>query len=493
LYEAKSENLLNKLEELNEGYHLIILNERIAEQKLDDEFMIEVSNSHIVHAGLTFLEKDSFFELMKPLVTNWHFLDPTSKTKNFSWKATSHLCFFKKGVIAALGGFERCYSSDDAEIADMAYRCLVCGGRVVYMPFLNNITCISLISTSLEDDLSFARRHLNVSKIFIFSVFNFLSFRWLSLFKTLLWQSKQATRKFQKTHLFDYFASSKVAEIDQPYTAIIPTISRYDYLDKAIYSLLNNSFPPSEIIVVDQTPISDRRQGFYDEFGTSVKVFFLDEPGQCTSRNLGIREAKYELILLFEDDAEAWPEMIIEHFKVLNTTNAIASTGISLAPWKDRSYIPERISFYQNSDVLATGNCLIKKSAILAVNGLHLAYNRGSGADDDLGRRLYLAGHEIIFNPFAIETHHKAPMGGMRVHGAFWRNKTKLTQAFPPTTELFTFKQYYKKEYYYLKVLYSFISARKRNNFIQYIQMLLLAPLKYGKSVTALKKLRATK
>ncbi|MBV6429340.1 MAG: hypothetical protein KIPDCIKN_03891 [Haliscomenobacter sp.] len=483
-FDIRDKDLLIAAEVVNANRHVVIYDdEAINIKSLDLSKIAEMAT--IVHAGLQFIREDKYFEWTKPLVTNWHFLTPNKEKQNLSWKSTGHFCFIRKGVIEALGGIDSKFSSIDAILAELTYRCMVSGGRVLYLPLANISASGSNSLTCDEDEFRFIQRHLGRNSLFFLWIYFILNLQPIAFVKLLKWRWVERTdsKPYERRKVFGYTENYlEPKNHERTYSAIIPTIDRYDYLDKAIHSLINNPCPPQEIIIVDQTPIERRQPDFYREYDSRVRVFFLDEAGQCTSRNLAIKEAQSEWLLLFEDDAEAWEDMIVEHFKLLENSFADASTGMSLAPWKNKSYIPARIAFYHNADVLATGNCMVSKSSLLYVNGLHLAYNRGSGADDDLGRRLYLNGKEIVFNPYAIMTHHKAPSGGMRVHGAWWRNKTGLTKGFPPATELYTIRHYYPKKYHWIKVIISYLNTSQRTSSIYVFLSFILFPYKYSKS-----------
>lgn len=480
----EGEDILSIVELYNDKAHIILYNPKSVEIGfILESFKEHFNHSHIIHSGLNWVDTNSYFELNKILVSNWHFLVPDTAKINFNWKATSDIVFLRKDVVKIGSGFDRHFSNIDVVLSEFSYRCMVAGARVKYVPLKDKLLKINMLKTSFSDEFRFISRHFGINPLFFLFGYFIIGLRFDNVIRLILWKVRYNVIKFRRNIKFDYLIShSKEAYRDRQYSAIIPTIDRYDYLDKAILSLLNNVCCPSEIIVVDQTPKERRIHEFYTKFPNIVKVFYQDKPGQCTSRNMAINMSENELILLFEDDAEAWVDMIDEHFKLMERSNADVSTGVSLAPWKDISYIPREINFYHNTDVLSSGNCLIKKSALMSVGGFHLAYNKGSGADDDLGRRLYLAGNEIVFNPFAIMTHHKAPSGGMRVHGAWWRNTSKYTQAFPPATELYTIRTYYNKNYEWMKVVSSFLNASKRSNLFQYLVLLILFPFKYCKS-----------
>jgi hypothetical protein len=100
--------------------------------------------------------------------------------------------------------------------------------------------------------------------------------------------------------------------------------------------------------------------------------------------------------------------------------------------------------------------------AVEAVAKLDRAFDRGPGADHDLGVRLYLGGCEVVFNPKAIETHYKAPKGGMRTYGAWWRNQSALFAPYPPATQVYTVWRYYPRRFHLPLLAQYFLKTQSR-------------------------------
>ncbi len=447
----------------------------------------ELSESDIIHGGLKFEGAIAFTDL-QILTFNWNFLIPDRGRDSYTWRATSDLICFDTKLVEKMNGFVSGLSVN-ASIMEFCYRALMAGASVKYSSNLVEQNLSAKRSISKSDNLYFARHHLG-EKHYLFLRIYYLLFG-LSLLKIRV-NSAPPKLDEKNSYQFKIKAAEKVRSVGT-YTAIIPTIDRYDYIDKSIQSLLKYPFPPDEIIVVDQSPKAERQHAIYEPYIAQglLKVFYLDIPGQCTSRNLAIEAARNEWLLFFEDDTEAWPEMMKEHIELMEYSQADVSTGVSLAPWKDVSYISDRLKKYHIADVLATGNCFMLKQTALSVGGLHPAFNRGSGADDDFGKRLFLAGKSIVFNYKAIQTHHKAAKGGMRVHGAWWRNSSKLFQAYPPPTQMYMIKKYYSKKIWPVQIVLFYIQSRKGQSVFKFLFILLLAPLKIFRSLIAAKKLTA--
>ena len=247
-------------------------------------------------------------------------------------------------------------------------------------------------------------------------------------------------------------------------TAVVPTLNRHDWVPRALDALLSQTRPPDEIVVVDQTPVSNRTPGVYDAFVRhGVRVFYLDRAGQSIARNRGIREARGEWIQFADDDGEVWPDALENHIRLVESAGVTASTGLSLAPWKTLAYLPEEVGYPQLATVFDTGNSLVRKRALLDVGCLDEAFDRGPGADHDLGVRLHLGGYEIALNPGAMVTHHKVVTGGLRQYGVWRRTKASLGGPFPPPTQVYTIQRYYPRRFWRSLYMLNYLYARRHH------------------------------
>lgn len=76
----------------------------------------------------------------------------------------------------------------------------------------------------------------------------------------------------------------------------------------------------------------------------NVKVIFNDgEPGACAARNLGILEAKGNIVSFIDDDAVAFPEWAEEMVKAYQDDSVVGVTGPAFPLWEDESmsWFPE--------------------------------------------------------------------------------------------------------------------------------------------------------
>lgn len=454
---------------------------------------LESSRHDVVHSGLAFISTQ-YFEILNYCVSSWFFLNSPEHKACVSWKATAHLIYLKRNRVKQVGGTDRKYDSIHTALSDLTYRILKYGGSVEYDPRLLKSNSYKLtgeeIKSSTRDQFRFIGKFIGRNALVYAKFFTLFG----NLFRPSVWRNvflpqakiDQVTPKTR--YDFNLVFSERQKRVDV-YSAIIPTINRYDYIGRSIDSLLNDKIPPAEVIVVDQTPVNLRKMEVYGKYHADprVKVFFLDSPGQSSSRNFAIEKASNEWLLLFEDDAEAWDDMIENHIKLLEYSDADVSTGVSLAPWKDVSFIPESNRKFFLADVLATGNAFVRRSDILKVGGLDLAFNKGSGADDDIGKRLHLDGKKVIFNYRAIETHHKASTGGMRTHGSWWNNKTTILGEFPPATKVYSIQKFYPQKFRLALYLQFFLAAKRRHSRMEFFFLWILAPYKLAKAMSKAK------
>lgn len=90
-------------------------------------------------------------------------------------------------------------------------------------------------------------------------------------------------------------------------SVIIPTCDRASFLDKAVKSVLSQTYGDFELVIVDDGSKDDTSRvvsGFYDP---RIRYIIQDNKGPAAARNLGIRNAKGDY-LAFLDSDDWWCE-----------------------------------------------------------------------------------------------------------------------------------------------------------------------------------------
>ena len=82
---------------------------------------------------------------------------------------------------------------------------------------------------------------------------------------------------------------------------IVPTFNRAQYLGEAIESVLNQTRPPAEVIVVDDGS-TDRTPEIAKSFGDRIRYVWKDNGGKPAAVNLALRLSQSEYVIIADDD-----------------------------------------------------------------------------------------------------------------------------------------------------------------------------------------------
>lgn len=92
-------------------------------------------------------------------------------------------------------------------------------------------------------------------------------------------------------------------------SVVIPAYNQAAYLARAIASVLNQTYPHFEIIIVDDGSTDDTRS-VVEEYGGRVRYIWQENQGLAGARNTGIRNARSHLICLLDADDEWLPQYL---------------------------------------------------------------------------------------------------------------------------------------------------------------------------------------
>lgn len=91
--------------------------------------------------------------------------------------------------------------------------------------------------------------------------------------------------------------------------AVVPTFNRVAYLPEAIQSILDQTRPPTKILVVDDGS-TDGTADAVSAFGSRVDYLRKENGGKSSALNLALRSFGEELVWIFDDDDIAAPEAL---------------------------------------------------------------------------------------------------------------------------------------------------------------------------------------
>ncbi len=417
----------------------------------DPEIVREITKrpGDVWHAGLQ-LGAGGRPHLINFIAPTWMLnLDPPSDIEATCWRISLRACLMRSEVVRQMGGVRPDFITLDGAALEMGHRYVARGVLTRHSPqLLTASKPIVADALPIEDELRFA-----------YYRFGRFWARW-ALGRALLTrfapvgEMVKAWRQVSRSHapaqpqpLTLEQAQQKSFEQTARVSVLIPTLDRPSYLRVILDQLRYQTVAPCEVIVVDQTPVARRDHALTDDFrDLPLKIIYLEQPGQCTSRNAGLRNVKGDYVLFIDDDDEVLPTLIESHLANLRRCGADVSSGV--ADEAGAGPLPEAFTYLRASDVFPTNNTLIRKD-VLSKSGLFdLAYDRGQRADGDLGMRIYLSGAVMILNPKISVVHHHAPAGGLRAHKArvitYASSRQKLgVRHLPSVTEFYLALRYF--------------------------------------------------
>ena len=226
---------------------------------------------------------------------------------------------------------------------------------------------------------------------------------------------------------------------------------------RCVRSVLAQTFPVSEIVVVDGHSVDGTRAVVRELAVRNERVRLIEEPqrtgqhGPAFARNTGAAAAREEILLFLNADVEIGPSYVEWLLKFMQTKDLDAAAGLR---WNAGRSLVSRLGnihyalnynaaaehHLSDPEFLSGDALLIKRSALSHVGGYDSEFP--SGEDVDLGYRLRAAGFRMAYRRDLIIRHdgaHSASLsswlgqivwygrgnaGLMRSHG--WRRGREL-------------------------------------------------------------------
>lgn len=99
-------------------------------------------------------------------------------------------------------------------------------------------------------------------------------------------------------------------------SVIITTYNRDKYLDETISSVVSQTYPNIEVLVIDDGSVKNYAEGICSKF-SNCTYYYKTNGGLSSARNYGIEKAKGEFIAFLDDDDFWHPSKIQKQVKVL--------------------------------------------------------------------------------------------------------------------------------------------------------------------------------
>ena len=231
---------------------------------------------------------------------------------------------------------------------------------------------------------------------------------------------------------------------DEPLISIVITSYTLDRLDD-IFELLD-SIKAQTYANIETIFVSERSRELYDQIEVytqqkgipNPKIIFNDgEPGLSAARNLGIKEAKGNIIAFVDDDVLLFPNWVEEMVKTQKDDSTIGVTGPAYPLWDDESaasWFPEEFCWIMSCTAWSDWSQIRE---VRNVWGQGMAFKRE--AFEKCG---------LFLNEFGF---HKGPMAEDNEFSLRARNQTGKRIMYSPTVKLWHRVHKYRLSWKFIK------------------------------------------
>jgi GT2 family glycosyltransferase len=169
-----------------------------------------------------------------------------------------------------------------------------------------------------------------------------------------------------------------------------------------VYTALNNSGFPSEIIIVDDCSADGSLQLLKEKF-PAVKVLQNEvNSGFSITSNRGIRAAIHDWVLLLNSDVKLEPDYFKSLLKYTNRDNIFGIMG-RIVGWEvEKIQDGAKYPFFHGIKIKTSGNYLLKDEKEME-NGLFTMYLSGANAFMNKKHFMAIGGFNELFSPFYVE------------------------------------------------------------------------------------------
>lgn len=229
-------------------------------------------------------------------------------------------------------------------------------------------------------------------------------------------------------------------------SVVVTTHRRPDALAECLRALAaqDSDAPPFEVIVVDDTPRSERRP-VPQPSDLSLRVIATDGSGAAAARNAGARDSRGDLVLFLDDDLLADPGLVRRHAEAhrdgvdvvigYSPPRPVRRNLISTASawWWEDHYRAKRDAAALTFREMLSGNMSASRQALANI-GL---FDEGFGAfrreDWEWGIRALRRGARVVYEPDAVAFHRfeLTPRGRLAAAEREGRGDALLLESYP--------------------------------------------------------------
>ncbi len=361
----------------------------------------------------------------------WYVKDFDDLEECVSWRINPNAFAIRKKVWEALKGFDEDFKNQNLAAIDFGYNLLKNhGGIPIFSSELYTNEPKVEIEFSAFDMQLFFRKNFKIDHAIYrnFRIGLWKIKEWIAFFKVI---KKYSIRKnpivLEPRKLNDIQGKPTVSYI-------IPTMMRQEFTLNLLEDLKNQTYLPTQVVIVDATPSEKRDETLYNpaNYPFELVVKWQTTKGSCRARNEAIDLCKGDYIIFGDDDVRFFPDFIENHIRILQTYNAGACNGLDLMADDQQQNLTDleiKINKLGNSrwkvgvaNSFSNANSCVKREFVNHLQGNDINYDGGYGEDGDFGMALTKIGVAVLHNPFSVNLHLKPPQGGYR----FWGNQAKI-------------------------------------------------------------------
>lgn len=213
---------------------------------------------------------------------------------------------------------------------------------------------------------------------------------------------------------------SEGQRIEVSVSVVIPLYNKAAYIARAMDSVLAQTYPDFELIVVDDgsTDGSGEIVAKYDN--PRVKLLVQENAGECAARNRGVSESQARWVAFLDADDEWLPEFLEQTMAVAETNPSLLAvfTNFKRAPTNTCAIshrtrgatIQDYMHFHvtNNGRGMSSSSVVVRKEPLLAVGGFPVGVRHGG--DTDTWARLAWTG-EVEYVPKILAIYHTEALG----------------------------------------------------------------------------------
>lgn len=376
--------------------------------------------------------KNAFPELVyQTAVFFWYLNDFDNLDECVSWRINPNAFAVRKSIWELTNGFDTDFENPQMQALDFGFRLnRFLGGITLYVKDLFPVDVAENVIISTNDRHLFFRKNYKSSHA-IYMIYR-LGFWKISEWKAFLYVTKKNQKRIYNSMIQP--RNLKKIKGNPSVSYIIPTMFRQEYTIQLLEDLAVQNYLPTQVVVVDATPLSERNESLYQarNYPFELIIKWQETKGSCRARNEAIGFCTGDYIIFGDDDIRIPSDFIENHIRFLQTYNAGACNGLDIRAnhyKQDLNDLQEKLAnmgygrfLVGNSQSFSNANSCVKKEYVDRLVGNDVNFDGGYGEDSDFGISLVKIGVIVLSNPFSVNLHLKPPSGGYR----FWGTQAKI-------------------------------------------------------------------